>query len=103
MAATEFVEGDSGSVLRVTCKNNSDKVVIDLTGKSVKLRFQIDSGTVAEKAMTVVLPATGGKADYQFLTSELVAGVMRAAAEITEGSSIIRQLDPFLMQVRAKL
>lgn len=105
MAAIEFVAGDTGSKLIVTCKTNQDSVVIDLTGASLKLNFKIDSGTLKTPAMTITnLPGTDGKAEYQFISTDLVAGDMQAAAEITDSvGKIITQLVPFKFKVRAKL
>ena len=104
MAAIEFVAGDTGSKLVVTCKNNQDGSVFDLTGASLKLNFKIDSGATKTPAMTVLIPATDGKGEYTFISTDLVAGRMQAAAEITDSAGkIITQLVPFVFAVRAKL
>ncbi len=103
--AIEFVAGDTGSVYRVTCKNNQDGTVIDLTGASLKLNFKIDGGTLKTPAMTITnLPGTDGVAEYQFVSGDLVAGRMQAAAEITDSTAkVITELEPLVATVRAKL
>ena len=99
-----LISGDTGSKLVVTCKDNETQATIDLTGATVKLRFSIDGAAVAEKTMTIQTPATAGKAEYQFLSADLVAGTMQAEVQITDaGGKIITSLEPFILQIRARL
>ncbi len=104
--AIEFVAGDTGSVYRVTCKNNQDGSVISLSGATaVKLNFKIDSGTTKTPDMTITNPpGTDGVAEYQFVSGDLVAGRMQAAVEITDSTAkVITELEPLVASVRAKL
>lgn len=100
----QFVSGDTGSTLKVTCKNDSDSTIIDLTGATVKLRWKDSSSTLQTRTMSIVSPATGGIAEYQFLAGELFAGLMNFEIEITDsGGKIIRCLEIISEKVRAAL
>jgi len=99
----QFVSGDTGSKLQVTCKNESDESIIDITGSIVKLKWK-DSGGVLITKTTTVTSATGGMAEYQFGSSELFAGTMAFEVEITDTSSnIISSLVMPDKRVRTKL
>lgn len=105
MAVTyQFVAGDTGSKLKVTCKNDQDSIIIDLTGATVKLKWKNTSGVLVTKTMTILSPATGGQAIYQFATAELYAGTMEFEVEITDsGGKVIRNLDLIKEKVRGSL
>ena len=99
-----YVAGDTGSLHGpVTCKDKAG-AVIDLTGASAKLLYRMDGGALQTKTMTVNAPETAGKVQYQFLTGELVEGVMQGEVEVTDSSSkIITELCVFTRNVRAKI
>jgi len=84
----QFVSGDTGSKLQVTCKNDADNSIINLTGATVKLKWKDSAGLLISKTMTIT-NAVGGIAEYQFGTSELYAGAMSFEIEITDTSSKI--------------
>jgi hypothetical protein len=97
-----FVSGDTGSKLRVTCRNDSDNSVIDLTGATVALRwYNRATDAVIERTMSIINPATGGQAEYQFAAAELVAPEMDFEVRITDsGGKIVRSLDLLAEGVR---
>ena len=101
--ANEFVQDDSGSKLEVTCKNDSDKSVIDLTGATVKIRWKDKAGSVVEKTMTVT-NAAGGVAEYRFAAGELEPGTTGYEIEITDAlGGIIKNLNLLLVNIRKKI
>ncbi len=101
-AAFSFVEDDTASKLRVTCKNKGTGVAIDLTGSTVQLQWKTRKGEFVEKTMSHV-DATNGIAEYQFLTGELAAPNMKFEVEITgAGGNILRSLDVLYELVRKK-
>lgn len=83
----ELVAGDLGSKIVVTCLDSDTKAVLDLTGKTVQLRYKIDAGTLTTKTMAVQAPGTNGKAEYQFGASDLSAGTMEAEVRVQPGQS----------------
>ncbi len=99
----QFVEGDTGSALRVTCTEDEENTPINLTNKTLYLRFKINSGAVASQVMTVI-NAASGTAQYQFQTGELLPGTLYASVLIVDSvdSTFVSQLDPFVYKVRAK-
>ena len=100
----KFVAGDTGSILRVTCKNDSDDAVIDITGATMKLKWKNKSGILQTKTMTPINPPTNGKAEYQFATGELFPGLMEFEIEITDAASkIVRSVDLISLSVRRAL
>jgi len=97
----DLVAGDRGSKLIVTCKDNVTKTVINLTGKTVQLRYTIDLGALLVKTMSVPV-GTDGKAEYQFAAVDLTAGILTAEVRIQDGASDqLTSLDPFSLAVRA--
>lgn len=103
MSTYQFVAGDTGSKLEVTCINDDTGAVINLTGSTVKLKWKNTAGVLQIKTMTIT-SAVGGVAEYQFLTGELFSGTMNFEVEITDSSSkIIRSLDLISEKVRRAL
>ena len=102
--AYEFVENDTGSTLKVTCKDRQAGTVVNLTGATVKLKYTIDGGALATKTMTIQVPGTDGIATYQFLAVELVKGLMVAEVEVTDsGGKILTNLEPQTFLIRPRL
>ena len=99
-AAFSFVEADTASKLRVTCKNKGTGNAINLTGSTVQLQWKTRKGTFVEKAMTLTDP-TNGIAEYQFVVGELESPAMKFEVEITDGTSkVFRSLDVLYELVR---
>jgi hypothetical protein len=95
-----LVAGDTGTVLTLTCQDaGNNNAAINLTGMTVKLLFRIGYGVTQTRSMTIV-DAVNGKAKYQFVTGDLVAGIMEARATITDGAgNVISQLQPYVWEV----
>lgn len=104
MAGTyQFVAGDTGSILEVTCLNDSDNTAINLSGCTVTLQWKAVGGVRVSKTMTIT-DAAGGVAEYQFLANELYHGVMKFEIKITDvNSKVIRSLDLLEETVRRAL
>ena len=101
--AYEFVAGDTGSILEVTCKNDDDNTAINLTGCTVALQWKGIDGVLVSKTMTVT-NAAGGVAQYQFATAELFSGAMEFEVKITDvNSKVIRSLNLLSEGVRRAL
>ena len=77
----QFVEADTGSALQVTCIDEQTLLPINLTGKTVHIRFKIDSGTLASNAMTII-NAASGTAQYTFVAGELLPGILNVSIQI---------------------
>lgn len=84
----DFVTGDTGSKLEVTCKDSDTGVAVSLTGATVRLKW-VSDGDVEARIMTVT-SASGGVAEYQFAAGELEAPAMRFDVEITDASGYVR-------------
>lgn len=101
----DFVKGDSGSKLRVTCVG-TDGEIFNLTGYSVLLKYRIGSTIYTQKNMTVLSPATDGVAEYTFASADLGnEGIMYAEIEVTVGGgpgTLISSADPLIFTVRGK-
>lgn len=78
-----FVANDSGSALQVTCKDKTTGVVIDLTGKTVQLRWEDADGVLVTREM-VIVNGPGGIASYKFALNELYGPTMRFEVQITD-------------------
>jgi hypothetical protein len=84
-----IVKGDGGSKVSITVTDAETDAPIDLTGKAVKLRFNIAGGVLKERDMTVLNQTTNvGQVEYQFLTTDLDAsGELEAEYRIGQGQS----------------
>lgn len=99
----DLVSNDTGSTLRVTCKDNDTQAVINLTGATVKFRWEKQDGTLALRTATVT-DAAGGIAEYKFLTGEIEAPRMKVEVEITDSSGfIVTNLELEELSVRQRL
>ena len=80
----DFVVGDSNSKLvAVLLRRNG--AAIDLTGRTVNLRYRIGVTTYSAKAMTIVQPPSIGTVSYLFAAVDLAnEGIMYAEIEVTE-------------------
>lgn len=105
MAQHDLVAGDGGSALHVTIKENTTGVPVDLTGKTVQLRFSINGGTTVLKTMTLLdQVARPGEATYQFTTGDLSAGAMTGEVRLQAGlSDQLTTIDSFYLHVKAPL
>lgn len=97
-----FVEGDTGVKVRVTCTEGDPATVIDLTNFTVKLRWK-GVGAIQERTMTVI-NAVGGIVQYQFVADELTADEMEFEVVLTDTAGFTRtSLSTFTERVREKL
>lgn len=97
----DFVTGDTGSKLQVTCKEASTGTAIVLSSATVRLKW-ISDGTVVSRTMTVT-DATNGIAEYQFAADELEAPSMRFDVEITTASGVRTAADVVRVTVREEI
>lgn len=99
----DLVAGDRGSKLIVTCRDRSSNSAINLSGKTVELRYQLNGGTVQTRTMTVT-DGPAGKAEYQFTASDLAAGTLTGEIRISPGQTDqLTSVTPFYLAVRAAL
>ena len=99
----QFVENDTGSALRITCIDDETELPVNLTNKTVYIRFKINSGATASQVMTILNTASG-TVQYQFQAGELLRGTLYVAVRIIDNSDTthVTQLDPFTYLVRAE-
>lgn len=98
-----FVAGDTGSKLKVTCQDDDSGNAINLTGSTVKLKWDDADGALQTKTMTIT-DAVNGIAEYQFLASELFSRQMKFEVEITDsGGKVLHSLELIRENVREVL
>lgn len=82
------------------------ETAINLTGKTVKLRYKIGSGALVTRTMTL-FSQTGddvGKAYYDWTTDELTAGALTGEIAIEDSDTTPhRQPSEFTLQIKAAL
>lgn len=103
---SDFVAGDTNSVLVVTCKDQ-DGALINLGGYTVTLRWRyIANGPMTKRAtMTNDDQVTlEGQAHYRWLAGELIAPTMFYDVVIREEETqrYVTQLDEVTLKIRAK-
>jgi hypothetical protein len=89
MAHIDVMAGDGGTKLVVTIRDAATHAPVDLTGKTVQLRWSLNGAAAVTKTMTVRDQATNmGQAEYQILTTDLTAGgELRGEARLQPGLS----------------
>lgn len=106
MVKPDLVAGDGGSKLRVTIRDSATQEPIDLNGKTVKVRYAINGGTVQERDMIVLdQAASKGQAEYQFLMADITAGgEMQGEFRIQSGQpDQLTTVDTFHLHIKAPL
>ena len=106
MAHYDLVAGDGGSKLVVTITDSTTEALIDLTGKTVKLRYAIAGGTLQQRDMAALdQTASKGQAEYQFLAADLTAGgEMKGEVRLQAGlSDQLTTVDTFHLSIKAPL
>ena len=102
--AFDFVQLDTGSTLRVTCKDSDTGNVIDLTGATLTLRYKIGSADKVEKTMTLESPNTAGIATYKFLASELSNGDLVGEVTIKDSGGLdITSVDNLVLPIKKRI
>ena len=101
----DFVEGDTNSSLVIVCRD-SQRALIDLTGRSVTLRWRFLHETeMSHSALMTNLDqeTDKGKASYKFTASELRSPHIIYDAVITEaGGEVVTQNRELMLSVRTK-
>jgi len=106
MSEYNLVAGDGGSMLRVTVRDSETRELIDLTGKTIKVRYAINGGTVQQRDMTALdQTANKGQAEYQFLTTDLTSGgEMKGEVRLQAGlADQLTTVDTFHLSIKAPL
>lgn len=97
----DIVEQDNKIRFQVTC-TDPDGVVINLSGCTVAMAWQIGSAAVENRPM-IILDAPNGLAAYYFLAGEMQSPVMSIDVTVTKGDgTVITNLDPILVAVRKR-
>lgn len=102
----ELVARDGGSTIHATITDSVTKEPIDLTGKTVQVRYSLNGGATVERSMTVLNQATNkGEAEYRFLTNDLmVGGTLAGEVRLQAGlSDQLTTVDTFFLSVKEPL
>jgi len=98
-----FVTGDTGSILKITCKDAQTEAAMDITGSTVRLKWKDAAGVLVTKVMDIVTPLQG-IAQYQFAVGDLIAPKMRLEVEITDASGkVFSSIKPLEELVRGEV
>jgi hypothetical protein len=98
----KLAQGDTGSKIRATCKNDSDGSLIDLTGATAHLLWRDGTGALVTKTMTIVGAPTAGVAEYLFAAGEIFPPQMSFRVRITDaGGKITHNLEALTESVIA--
>lgn len=102
----DLVAGDGGTTLRVTVRNAATGEAMDLSGRTVTLRYRLNGGDLIAKFMDVLDQAVlTGKAQYQFDANDIPhAGVMHYEVQIDHGTlNQLTSIDVQQLTVRSVL
>lgn len=98
-----FVEGDTGSILEITCvESESDDTPISLAGSVVTLKWRNRAGVLRLEIMTIT-DAPNGIVQYQFEEDDLESPSMKLEAMIHSSGGDVTNLDPIEISVRKRL
>lgn len=106
MANYDLVAGDGGSKLLVTITDSKTGELIGLTGKTIKVRYAINGGTLQQRDMTALNQTTSkGQAEYQFLAADLTAGgELNGEVRLQAGlSDQLTTVDTFHLKIKTPL
>lgn len=106
VAQYDFVAGDGGSILRVTIHDLAARELIDLTGKTITLRYAINGGATHTRDMTPLNQTTHtGQADYRFASTDLtMAGEIKGEVRLQDGlPDQLTTIDTFHLRIKAPL
>jgi hypothetical protein len=102
--ATDLVAGDTGSVLRVTLKDNETGAPVPgLASSTVRMKYRARNGPLTTRQMNIQ-DAPNAIVTYQFVAGELIAGPLTCEFEVTDASGqTVTSLQEFDLTVRPKL
>ena len=106
MSTYQLVAGDGGAALISTIRDSVTKDTIDLTGKTVQLRYSFNGGATVEKSMTLLNQTSlRGQAQYQFLPTDFtVGGELIGEVRLQDGlTDQLTTVDEFHLKVKAPL
>lgn len=106
MPEFDLVAGDTGSKEHVTITDSLTKELVDLTGKTVVLRFSLNGGPTVERTMTVLNQTTHkGQVEYQYTAFDLpTGGELIGEIRIDPlGAGKLTSVDSFYHSVKAPL
>lgn len=106
MARSDLVAGDGGSVLSLTVLDSATGQPVNLTAKTVQLRYSFNGGSMVERVMTVAnQTASPGVASYQFAPSDFtVAGTVVGEVRLQQAlADQLTSVDRFQLTVKAPL
>lgn len=99
----DLVTGDTGSKLVVPITDRESGAVVNLTGCTVKFRWEGSNGSMVNKTASVPTPANG-IAEYKFLAGEIIAPEMKIEVEVTDGTGdIVTGTELITLSVREEL
>lgn len=106
MANYDLVAGDGGSKLLVTITDSTTEELIDLTGKTITVRYAINGGTLQQRDMTALNQTTSkGEAEYQFAAADLTAGgELKGEVRLQAGlSDQLTTVDTFHLKIKTPM
>ncbi len=89
----DFVEGDTGSTLQVTCVDQ-DGTAINLTDATVRLYWGFSDGDGMHSATMTITDAANGVVEYKFVNDDVVKkqdlhpGTLTAEVEIIDSGGL---------------
>ena len=101
----ELVAGDRGRKIVVTVEDAVPGEAMDLTGKTVHLRYRISGAAAELRQMTLLDQLTKrGQAEYLFLQSDLVVGDLVGEIIVQLGQADqLTSLETFILPARSAL
>lgn len=101
--SVQFVEGDTGTVLTVTCVSAEDDTVIPLGSITPSIVWKDSTGTAQTRTMTVT-DATNGECQYQFAADELEWPEITFEVQLLDNTgSVVTSLDELTFPVKPRI
>lgn len=101
-----LVARDGGSALHVTILDSATKLPMDLTAKTITVRYSLNGGPTVEQPMTPRNQTTSpGQADYLFLVTDLIkGGILDGEVRLQSGlADQLTTVDTFHLSVKEPL
>lgn len=106
MAQADLVAGDSGSKVRVVLRDAATQQLVDLTGKTIMLRYSLNGAATQEKTMTALDQVSAkGEAEYHLSALDLsAAGELKGEVRLQDGlPDQLTTVDTFHLTIKAPL
>lgn len=100
----ELVAGDSGAELIVSLVDKTTGGALDLSGKTITLKYSLANASVQTRPMTIVEPPESGQCRYVWQAADLTThGNIEAEVYVNDAQTGLTTVEAFQLNVRRRV